>query len=255
MPVFKKSSYEMRNIKLYIEYDGTNYNGWQVQPNAVSIQGTIEEKLEIITQKKTKVIASGRTDAGVHAIEQVAHFFTESQLNLNNIQRGLNSLLPSDISIRQIHEVTNDFHSRRSAKSKVYRYIILNQGFPSPLYRNYSWFIPHDLDIYEMKMAIQYLMGRHDFSSFKASGCNSRNPIREVHRISVDLNPKGLIVFEIEADGFLKQMVRNIVGTMVDVGKRKISPKEFQEIFLSRDRKKAGVTAPPQGLFLVKVNY
>jgi len=245
----------MRNIKLLIEYDGTNYHGWQVQPNAVSIQETIQEKLEIITQNRTKVIASGRTDAGVHAMEQVAHFFTESRLDLSNIQRGLNSLLPPDIAVREIDEVAEDFHSRYNAKSKVYRYIILNQGSPSPLYRNFSWFIPLALDISEMKRTVQCLIGRHDFSSFKASGCNSRNPIREVHSVSVDMNPKGLIVFEIEANGFLKQMVRNIVGTMVDVGKRKISPKEFQEIFLSGHRKKAGVTAPPQGLFLVKVKY
>ena len=250
-----KNSYKMRNIKLLIEYDGTNYHGWQVQLNAVSIQETIEEKLRIITQKKTNVIASGRTDAGVHAMGQVAHFFTESQLDLSNIQRGLNSLLPPDIAIKEIDEVPEVFHSRYSAKSKVYRYIILNQVFPSPLYRNFSWFIPLDLDISEMNKAIQCLIGRHDFSSFKAPGCNSRNPIREVHIASVYMNPKGLIVFEIEANGFLKQMVRNMVGTMVDVGKRKVSPKEFKKIFRSRDRKKAGVTAPPQGLFLVKVKY
>lgn len=246
---------EMRNIKLVIEYDGANYHGWQTQPNVVSIQGTIEERLREITQEEVSLIASGRTDAGVHAIGQVAHFHTHSRLGLDNIQRGLNSLLPPDIAIKEIYDVEKDFHSRYSARSKVYRYIILNQRFPSPLYRNFSWFIPFDLDIKKIKKAIQCLIGRHDFSSFQASSCNSRNPIREVLNVSLDKGPLRLIIFEIEANAFLKQMVRNIVGTMVDVGQGKTGVGEFEEILRSKDRKKAGRTAPPQGLFLVNVRY
>ena len=245
----------MRNIRLVIEYDGTNYHGWQIQPNATSIQETIEDRLQKITQEEIRLIAAGRTDAGVHAVEQVANFSTNSQLDINNIQRGLNSLLPPDIAIKEISEAEQDFHSRYSAKSKIYRYVILNRRFPSPLYRNFSWFIPFKLDIKEMKSAVQCLIGEHDFSSFKASGCNSHNPIRELYGISLDKDPKGFIIFEIEANAFLKQMVRNIVGTMVDVGKGKIGVSEFEDIFLSKDRKKAGITAPPQGLFLVKIKY
>ncbi|MFA4910370.1 MAG: tRNA pseudouridine(38-40) synthase TruA [Desulfobacteria bacterium] len=245
----------MRNIRLVIEYDGTNYHGWQIQPNATSIQEIIEDRLKKITQEEIRLIAAGRTDAGVHAVEQVANFSTNSQLDINNIQRGLNSLLPPDIAIKEISEAEQDFHSRYSAKSKIYRYVILNRRFPSPLYRNFSWFIPFKLDIKEMKSAVQCLIGEHDFSSFKASGCNSHNPIRELYGISLDKDPKGFIIFEIEANAFLKQMVRNIVGTMVDVGKGKIGVSEFEDIFLSKDRKKAGITAPPQGLFLVKIKY
>jgi tRNA pseudouridine38-40 synthase len=245
----------MRNIKLVIEYDGTNYHGWQIQPNAVSIQETIEDRLQKITQEEIRLIVAGRTDAGVHAVEQVANFPTNSRLEINNIQRGLNSLLPPDIAVKEISEVEQDFHARYSAKSKIYRYVILNQRFPSPLYRNFSWFIPFKLNIKEMKSVVQCLIGKHDFSSFKASGCNSHNPIREVYGISLDKNSKGFIIFEIEANAFLKQMVRNIVGTLVDVGRGKMGVDEFEDIFLSRDRKRAGITAPPQGLFLVKVNY
>ncbi|RJP57121.1 MAG: tRNA pseudouridine(38-40) synthase TruA [Deltaproteobacteria bacterium] len=245
----------MRNIKLLIEYDGTNYHGWQIQPNATSIQETIENRLQKITQEEIRLIAAGRTDAGVHAIEQVANFSTKSRLDINNIQRGLNSLLPPDIAIKEISEAEQDFHARYSAKSKIYRYVILNRRFPSPLYRNFSWFIPFKLDIKEMKNAVQCLVGEHDFSSFKASGCNSHNPIREVYGISVDKDTKGFIIFEIEANAFLKQMVRNIVGTLTDVGKGKIGVSEFEEILRAKDRKKAGITAPPQGLFLAKIKY
>lgn len=245
----------MRNIKLVIEYDGTNYHGWQIQPNATSIQETIEDRLQKITQEEIRLIAAGRTDAGVHAVEQVANFSTESRLDINNIQRGLNSLLPPDIAIKEISEAEQDFHARYSAKSKIYRHVILNRSFPSPLYRNFSWFIPFKLDIKEMKSAVQCLIGRHDFSSFKASGCNSHNPIREVYGISLDKEKKGFIIFEIEANAFLKQMVRNIVGTLVNVGKGKIGVSEFEEILRAKDRKKAGITAPPQGLFLVKIKY
>lgn len=245
----------MRNIKLVIEYDGTHYHGWQIQPNAVSIQETIEDRLKKIIQEEIRLIAAGRTDAGVHAIEQVANFSTKSRLDINNIQRGLNSLLPPDIAIKEISEAEQDFHARYSAKSKIYRYVILNRRFPSPLYRNFSWFIPFKLDIKEMKNAVQCLVGEHDFSSFKASGCNSHNPIREVYGISVDKDTKGFIIFEIEANAFLKQMVRNIVGTLTDVGKGKIGVSEFEEILRAKDRKKAGITAPPQGLFLAKIKY
>jgi tRNA pseudouridine38-40 synthase len=245
----------MRNIKLVIEYDGTNYHGWQIQPNAVSIQETIEDRLRTILQENISITASGRTDAGVHALGQVAHFHSESNLNIKNIQRGLNSLLPPDISIKEISDVDHDFHARYGAKSKVYRYIILNQRFSSPLYRNFSWFIHFNLDIELMNKAIQTLKGRHDFSSFKASGCSSHHPVREVSNVSIKESPNRLICLDIEANAFLKQMVRNIVGTIVNVGQGKIGLEEFVEILHAKDRKKAGITAPAKGLFLLKVRY
>ncbi|MDY6856582.1 MAG: tRNA pseudouridine(38-40) synthase TruA [Thermodesulfobacteriota bacterium] len=245
----------MRNIKLVTEYDGTNYHGWQVQPNAVSIQETIEDGLRTILQENIRITASGRTDAGVHALGQVAHFYTESHLDVKNIQRGLNSLLPPDISIKEICDVDHDFHARYSAKSKIYRYIILNQPFPSPLYRNFSWLIHFHLDSELMNKAIQTLKGRHDFSSFQASGCNSHHPVREVYNVSIKESPNRLICLDIEANAFLKQMVRNIVGTIVDVGQGKLSLKEFLEILHAKDRKRAGITAPARGLFLLKVRY
>ncbi len=245
----------MRKIRLIIEYDGTNYSGWQVQPNAVTIEETIEDRLERITQGEAKLVAAGRTDAGVHAVGQVAHFDTESRLGLECIQRGLNSLLPPDIAVKEIYEAPEGFHSRYSAKSRIYKYVILNQRFPSPLHRNFSWFIHYELDLDEMNKAVQCLKGRHDFSSFRASGCNSHNPEREVLSVSLEQGPWGGIVFNIEANAFLRHMVRNIVGTMVDVGRGKIRASGFKEIFLSKDRKNAGKTAPPQGLFLVKVRY
>ena len=245
----------MRNVRITIEYDGTQYHGWQVQPNAVSIQEVLEAKLGTIIQEKVNVIASGRTDAGVHAIGQVAHFHTESSLDLSNIQRGLNSLLPDDIVIKEIYEAQKDFHARYSATSKIYRYIIFNEKFPSALYRHFSWFIPFTLDLSEMGKAARCLSGRHDFSSFKASGCNSHNPVREVFHVSLGKDEKNFTYFDIEANGFLKQMVRNIVGTLVDVGTGKIRKDDFEAIFHSKDRTKAGKTAPPQGLFLVKVKY
>ena len=245
----------MRNIKLVIEYDGTNYHGWQVQPNAVSIQETIEERLSTILQENIRITASGRTDAGVHALAQVAHFHSKSHLDVKNIQRGLNGLLPPDISIKEICDVDHEFHARYSAKSKVYRYIILNQQFPSPLYRNFSWLIHFHLDIELMNKAIQPLKGRHDFSSFQASGCNSHHPVREVYNVSIKESPNRLICLDIEANAFLKQMVRNIVGTIVDVGNGRIGIEEFAEILRAKDRKRAGITAPARGLFLLKVRY
>jgi tRNA pseudouridine38-40 synthase len=245
----------MRTIKLTIEYDGTQYLGWQIQPKGLTLQGVLEEKLSSLTGRKVYLIGSGRTDAGVHALGQVAHFETESQLDVQTIQKALNSLLPPDIVIRKIKEVKEDFHARKQSRSKVYEYRILNRKIRSAFHRGFMWHIPQALDLREVKKATQRLMGEHDFSSFRSMGSPTRTSVRKVIRAEWKRGRDGLLRFEIEANGFLKQMVRTLVGTLVEVGRGKITSEEFQKILDSRDRKEAGPTAPAHGLFLKEVKY
>jgi len=245
----------MRNIRLVIEYDGTNYQGWQVQLKGQTIQGVIEEKLALLTGDKINLIGSGRTDAGAHAFGQVANFKTQTEMDICSIQRALNSLLPSDIAIRKAEEVEESFHARIQSESKVYEYRILNRDLRSVFHRGYAWHIPQKLDLEEMKKAAQSLAGEHDFSSFRSVGSPTRTSVRRVISIGWRRSRDGLICFEIEANGFLKQMVRAMVGTLVEVGKGKIGSEEFRGILESRDRKKAGPTAPAHGLFLREVKY
>ena len=238
----------MRNIKLLIEYDGTNYQGWQVQPKGPTVQGMIEEKLALITGETVHLIGSGRTDSGVHAFGQVANFKTKSQLNIHSIQKALNSLLPPDIVIQRAEEVEEDFHARKQSKSKVYEYRILNRELRSAFHHEYAWHIPQKLDLEEMRKATRILIGEHDFSSFRSVGSPTRTAIRRVIRAEWKRGRDGFIRFEVEANGFLKQMVRAMVGTLVEVGKGKIDSEEFQKILESKDRKTAGPTAPAHGL-------
>jgi len=243
----------MRNIKLIIEYDGTKYQGWQVQAKGPTIQGMIEEKLALLTGETICLVGSGRTDAGVHALGQVAHFKTDSKMDVQAIQRALNSLLPPDISIQRAEEVEEGFHARRQSKSKIYEYRILNRELRSAFQHGYAWHIPQKLNLREMKEATEYLIGEHDFSSFRSVGTPTRTAVRRI--IRAEWRRDGFLYLEIEATGFLKQMVRAIVGTLVEVGKGKMSAEEFQKILESRDRKKAGQTAPAHGLFLKEVKY
>ena len=245
----------MRNIKLLIEYDGTNYRGWQDPPKGQTIQGMIEGKLALLMGETIHLIGSGRTDAGVHAFSQIAHFKTQSQMDVRSIQRALNSLLSPDIVIKRVEEVEEGFHARRQSKSKVYEYRILNQDLRSAFHRGYVWHIPQKLNLKETNKATQSLIGEHDFSSFRSVGSPTRTPVRNVILAKWKRSRDGLLRFEIEANGFLKQMVRAIVGTLVEVGKGKISSEEFQRVLDSKDRKKAGPTAPAQGLFLKEVKY
>ena len=245
----------IRTIKLTIEYDGTRYLGWQVQPEGSTLQGVLEEKLCSLTGEKIDLLGSGRTDAGVHALGQVAHFETKSQLDAQTIQRALNSLLPSDIVIQKVEEVNEGFHARKQSKSKTYEYRILNRNIRSAFHWGYAWHIPQRLNIREMNKATRSLMGEHDFSSFQSVGSPKKTAVRKVTRAEWKRSRDSLLRFEIEANGFLKQMVRAIVGTLVEVGKRKITLEQFQEILDSRDRKKAGPTAPAHGLFLKEVKY
>jgi tRNA pseudouridine38-40 synthase len=245
----------MRTIKLLIEYDGTNYQGWQIQPKGLTIQGMLEDKLRLLTGERVQLFGSGRTDAGVHASGQVAHFKTQSRMDLYSMQRALNSLLPRDMVIRKIEEVEEGFHARKHSKSKIYEYRILNRSLRSVFHRGYIWHIPQKLNMAQMKKATQNLIGEHDFSAFRTVGSSTRTNVRRVIRAEWKGGRDGLIRFEIEANGFLKQMVRSIVGTLIEVGKGKINPEEFQKILESKDRKKAGPTAPAHGLFLKEVKY
>jgi tRNA pseudouridine38-40 synthase len=245
----------VRNIKLTIEYDGTAFHGWQIQPSLRTIQGVIKEQIDQITQEKVNLIGAGRTDAGVHALGQVANFQTESTIDLTALQRGLNSLLAPDIVIKEIEEVEEGFHARFSARCKTYEYHILNRAYPSAFLKAYAWFIPHPLDLASMESCGRLLIGSHDFSSFRASGDESRHSVREVTRLEIERRQGDLIVIVIGANAFLREMVRSIVGTLVDAGRGKTSLKEFEGIFEARDRRQAGMTAPAQGLFLIEVKY
>ncbi len=201
------------------------------------------------------LIGSGRTDAGVHAAGQVANFKTKSKIGERNLLMGANSLLPVDIVVKDLVEVVKGFHARYDVKSKIYLYQIFNDMYPSALYRNYSWFVNSPLDVDLIREAARQLIGTHDFSSFCAANSDAVNHIRKIMDVSVRQEEGGMIKFFIEADGFLRHMVRNIVGTLVDVGKGRLSPSGFLDIMKAKDRNMAGVTAPPQGLFLIEVKY
>ncbi len=244
-----------KNIKLTLAYDGGHYHGWQRQRNSVTIQGIIEDKISIMVREPVKVIASGRTDAGVHALNQVCNFTTRSKLDPETLKKGLNSILPDDIVVRDTEFVPLQFHARYSAKSKTYEYRILNRKEPDPFRRNYLWHFSMPLDTQEMAGCLSLLVGRHDFSSFRSSGSGNIDPVRSVMRAEIYGPEDGLLRLTIEADGFLRHMVRSIVGTVVEAGLGRRDFDGFKEIFNSRDRRLAGVNAPPQGLFLIDVRY
>ena len=247
----------MRNLKLKIEYDGANYCGWQVQnigSNKKSIQETIEKTLRNILRADVKLIVAGRTDAGVHAQAQVANFNTRSQITLARLQKALNGNLPSDITIPSIEEKKLDFHSRFHAKSKVYIYTILNRSYPSALLRNKVYFCSYPLDIKLMCKEAKCLIGKHDFKCFCASGSSAKNTIRTIKRFCIKENGS-LIAIEIEANGFLYNMVRSIVGTLVEIGRGRFKQGHLKKMLLSNNRKLVGMTVPACGLCLMKVKY
>jgi tRNA pseudouridine38-40 synthase len=247
---------DRRNIRMVLAYDGTQYHGWQWQKNALTIQAILEDKIQVLTREQVRVIASGRTDTGVHALHQVCHFFTHSDMDPESIRKGLNSLLPEDILVRHAEQVPLDFHARYNVKTKTYEYRILNREQPDLFLRRYAWHVNRKLDMTRMEACVSLLRGRHDFSSFKSVRSDNLNPVREMIRAELQgPSAEGLITFFFEADGFLRHMVRNIVGTIVEVGSGRISPDEFLVILEAKDRKKAGVKAPPQGLFLTMVRY
>jgi tRNA pseudouridine38-40 synthase len=243
------------NYKLIIEYDGSAFHGWQKQKDDRTVQDEIEKALSVMTGKKIVIHGSGRTDAGVHAHAQVANFKSDSGLSPETFQKGLNSLLPDDVVIRACHQADAPFHARYDVKRKLYQYNILNRSIPSAIMRHHVWFIRKKLDVKAMKEAVRHLVGSHDFKSFEGTGSPRSSTVRHVFRAEVRQEDAAKVVFEIEADGFLRFMVRNIVGTLVDVGHGKLTPDDVNNILHSKNRNLAGATAPPQGLFLVKVVY
>jgi tRNA pseudouridine38-40 synthase len=245
----------MRNIRLTIEYDGAAYFGWQRQNEHRTIQQTLEEALAIITKEQVTVIGSGRTDTGVHALNQVAHFKIHCSMPVEQLHYALNSLLPDDIVIKEMTEVSPEFHARFDVKTKKYVYQIWNNPTATAVHRHFCWHVRKDLDIEKMSAAAEMLLGRHDYAAFCGTGSKVKDYIRTVHSFGIERDREGKIQLTITADGFLRHMVRNIVGTLVDVGKGKTSLEEFKTILESRDRKQAGMTAPAHGLFLAEVEY
>lgn len=246
-------------IRLQIAYDGTNYCGWQIQKNAISVQYLIQKFVREMTGEDNNVVGASRTDAGVHALAQVATFITEKKIPLDGFKMGLNSLLPRDIRIVGAKRVGGDFHPIKDTKGKHYRYIISEARDEHPLYLNRAWPLGKPLDVKEMKTGARHLLGRHDFSAFKAADGDKVDPVKRVKSISIK-RQRGFVserhyIIDVVGDGFLKNMVRNIVGTLAEVGLGKKAQADIKKILESRDRKKAGVCAPASGLYLVKVFY
>ena len=244
----------MRNIKIIIEYDGKDFNGWQKQPTKLNIQGEIERAIEEITGEKVDLIASGRTDAGVHALAQVANFKIEKDIPIEKIPYALNSKLKKSIRVKSAEEVDEKFHSRYTCKRKTYRYVINNSVQGTAIYRNLQYHFPEKLDEEKMNKGIKYLIGEHDFKSFKASGTSSKSSVRTIYDAKVTREGE-IVTIELSGNGFLYNMVRIISGTLVDVGIGKIKPEDVKDILEARDRLKAGRTLPPTGLYLVDVKY
>lgn len=243
-----------RTIKLVLEYDGTDFAGWQVQPAQRTIQGELEAGLFRLLGESIRVHGAGRTDAGVHALGQVVSFLTQSKAPLKAFREGLNSQLPRDMVVLSAEEVEEGFHARRSARGKRYRYKILNRQVPSPLLRRFAWWQPRPWDIEKIKAAVPFLLGEHDFSSFRASDCQAKHAVRTMRSIEVERQGDE-IDLTFEATAFLKHMVRNLVGTLREVALGEREPEDIERLLLARDRRLAGSTAPPQGLTLLEVFY
>ncbi len=244
----------MRNIKLTIEYDGKDYNGWQKQPNKLNIQGEIERAIFNILHEEIELIGSGRTDAGVHALGQVANFKTNSNFPIEKLPLAINSQLKNSIVIKEAEEVDERFHSRYNAKHKTYRYIINNSKTGTAIYRNLEYCYPFKIDVEKMKQAAVFFEGEHDFKAFKSSGTSGKNSVRTIYKAEVRQEGEKIII-ELTGNGFLYNMVRIISGTLLDVGIGKIEPNEIPKIILEKNRQKAGKTLPAHGLYLVSVLY
>lgn len=244
----------MRNIKCVIAYDGSGFSGWQIQAGVRTVQGVLEQALCVMLKHNVRLVASGRTDAGVHALGQVVNFTTDRGIPLHGLHRGLNALLPEDISVVSVEEVPMGFHARFSAKSKTYVYVFLVSPVKNPLLARYAFHTNIPLDAEAMAQAAGYLVGEHDFSSFMAAGSAVKTAVR---RMAVcDVIRRGeRICLVMEGSGFLRHMVRNVAGTLFLVGAGKLSPGDVKAILGARERCRAGPTAPPQGLYLVRVTY
>jgi tRNA pseudouridine38-40 synthase len=246
---------QRKNYKLVLEYDGSKYHGWQRQKGLLTIQEVVETRLAIMTQTPVRLIGAGRTDAGVHARGQVANFFSETHIPPARLLRGLNSLLPDDIVALQLILVPKDFHARFKARSKVYEYRIYNGPIAPALGRQYGWHISRPLWWSSMEKCLKLLEGRHDFSSFQAAGSSVRTTERVVFATEITSVGEYTRIISIEANGFLRHMVRNIIGTLVDVGSGKLTREGFSAVLAARNRQQAGMTAPARGLCLLEVRY
>ena len=255
----------MKKIRLLLEYDGAAYHGWQVQKDATTVQGIIEDRVQRITGERLSVLGASRTDAGVHALGQVAVFRTKSRLDAETMKRALNAVLPRDIRVLDISVIDDLFHPREDAVKKNYFYIITNQRKSSVFFYRHSWLVPQSLDLDSVTEASRVLVGRYDFSSFMGTGSDVKDFVREIYSLTVErlesidfmtVSLKGnFIKISTEADGFLRHMVRNIVGTLVEIGRGRMPANKMKEILASRDRRLAGQTAPASGLFLDRIVY
>lgn len=244
----------MRTIKLIIQYDGTAYCGWQEQANGPSIQETVELALAKILGQRVRVQSSGRTDAGVHAVAMPAVFRTETAIPLKAFVAGVNSHLPDDIAVQSAEEVPADFRAIGGARSKTYRYTIYNASVRSPLNRRTSWHVRGVLDISAMQQAAHSFVGEHDFAAFRGQNCTAVTSRRRIDRVEIRQNGP-LITIDVTGGGFLKHMVRIMVGTLVDIGRGRFRPEQIRLLLEQPDRKQGGVTAPPEGLCLLRVVY
>lgn len=262
----------MRVIKLTIQYEGTAYVGWQRQKVGISLQGVLESALTEIEGVEVHVVGAGRTDAGVHALGQAASVRLQCSIALPALKRALNAILPRDIRVISAEEMAHTFNARSEARSKTYQYFVMTGSVISPFERRYVWHVPQPLNVKWMTEAVMLLKGRHDFSAFQSAGGSVKTTIRTITEVEVDevtsaqfLSPmvstatrpsdSSFLVFRICGDGFLRHMVRAIVGTLVDIGSGRRTPQNIGKILVSGDRSQAGPTAPPQGLFLVSVDY
>lgn len=243
-----------RWLKLTVAYDGTAYAGWQIQPDQPTVQGMLENAWQALTQETVRLTAAGRTDSGVHALGQVVGVSTETRLTNEDLHRGLNALLPEDVAVLAVETAVADFHATHDAVGKRYRYQICNGRTPPIFDRRYVWHYPHELDTNAMHRAGQALVGRRDFVSFESAGSERPDTVRTIHKLTVT-QVADRITIEVAGDGFLYNMVRAIVGTLLEVGRGTRDEGWVAQVLAAHDRRQAGQTAPPQGLFLVSVDY
>jgi tRNA pseudouridine38-40 synthase len=256
----------MRCFRLTIAYDGTDFLGWQWQPGQRTVQGALEAALARVAQSASRAVASSRTDAGVHALGQAVSLLAETRLDASTLGRALNANLPRDMVVRKVEEAPSGFHAIEHARGKRYRYVIHNAPLPDPLARRYAWQIAQPLDVASMHAAAQALVGPHDFRGYQSAGSrrvSTLRTVRELRIVRCDMPPESFdgagearrVVLEVEADGFLYNMVRNIVGTLVEVGRGKRPVQWPAEVLAAGDRRLAGMTAPPHGLYLLRVFF
>lgn len=249
----------MRRIKLVVEYDGTGLSGWQRQNNGPTVQAHLEDALERMVGAKTPVQGASRTDAGVHARAQVAHFTTDSAIPTYGFRRGLNSYLPESVAVVACEQVAPDFHARFSARGKHYRYMLLSRPERSPMWRHRAWHRPRSLDVPAMVRAAEHMRGERDYRAFRAAGCSAKTTVRAVHEVRISTGATashaGLIFIDVTGNAFLRNMVRIMAGTLVAVGEGRLCADQVPEILDSGDRTRAGQTAPAAGLTLMQVFY